>query len=57
MVHLEDEEMRIKTVSVVFKILFLLVLFAFITPSLFSGSFWEGSITTANYGVLPEDGF
>ena len=44
---------RLSEVKKVLLFLFML----FISISVFAGSFWEGSITIANYGDLPDKGF
>lgn len=46
----------VKLLSGGFKVLTLLILFTFLSSHGFAESFWQGSITTANYGDLPEEG-
>ncbi len=54
MVRLKSGAMRSKSGASVYAVMFLLILI--ISPAVFGGSFWEGTIATANYGVFPDPG-
>ncbi len=54
MVRLKNGAMRSKSGTAVYAVMGFLILI--MSPAVFGGSFWEGTIATANYGVFPDPG-